>query len=104
MLPILGEVIPAHIHKPCITLLWRIDPFLRGDCVTATVSVQRLGKHVPAATNTYATIELLLQMSCFYMVRAEMLQARNKVGWELSSAWEAVKIEPERVKLKNLHC
>jgi hypothetical protein len=26
------------------------------------------------------------------------------VSWELSSAREAVKIEPEGVKLKNLHC
>jgi hypothetical protein len=26
------------------------------------------------------------------------------VSWKLSSVREAVKVEPERVKLKNLHC
>jgi hypothetical protein len=34
------------------------------------------------------------------VVRGEL----SVVGSELSSAREAVKIEPERVKLKNLHC
>jgi hypothetical protein len=29
-----------------------------------TVSGQRLGKHVPAATNTHATIDLLLETGC----------------------------------------
>jgi hypothetical protein len=40
---------------------------------TRTVSGRRLGKHVPAATNRRATIELLLETGCFYVVRAEML-------------------------------
>jgi hypothetical protein len=35
-------------------ILWRID-------TTTTVSGQRLGKHVPSATNAHATIELLLE-------------------------------------------
>jgi hypothetical protein len=35
-----------------ICILWRMDPLLSGDSV-------RLGKHVPAATNTHATTELL---------------------------------------------
>jgi hypothetical protein len=42
------------------------------------VSWQALGKHVPAATNTQATIEVLLGSSngnrIFYVVRADMLQ------------------------------
>jgi hypothetical protein len=54
-------------------ILWRIDPLLSDDSVTATVSGQRLGKHVPAATNTHATVELLLETGCFYVVLAEML-------------------------------
>jgi hypothetical protein len=53
--------------------MWRIDPFLSGDSVTATFSGQRLGKHVLAATNTHATIELLLETGCFYVVCVEML-------------------------------
>jgi hypothetical protein len=42
-----------------------------------TISRQRLGKHVPAATNAQATIEVLLGYKngngVFYVVRAEML-------------------------------
>jgi hypothetical protein len=42
-------------------IMWCIDPLLRGDSVKKrTVSGQRLGKHVPAVTNTQATTELLL--------------------------------------------
>jgi hypothetical protein len=37
------------------------------------VSKQWLGKHVPTETNTHATIEVLLETGCFYVVRAEML-------------------------------
>jgi hypothetical protein len=40
---------------------------------TVTVSWQRLGNNVSAATNTHATIELRLEMGYFYMIRAEML-------------------------------
>jgi hypothetical protein len=32
---------------------------------TAAVSGEQLGKHVPAATNTHTTIELLLEMGCY---------------------------------------
>jgi hypothetical protein len=51
----------------------RIDLLLTDDSVTATFSGQRFGKHVPAATNTHTTIELLLETRGFYVVRAEML-------------------------------
>jgi hypothetical protein len=57
----------------CVCVMWSIDPLLIGDSVTATGSGQQLVKHVPAAMNTYAIIELLLQTGCFYMVCAEML-------------------------------
>jgi hypothetical protein len=46
-------------------MLWPIDPLQSGDSATTTVSGQRFGKHVPAAKNTPATIELLLEMRCF---------------------------------------
>jgi hypothetical protein len=46
-------------------ILWRIDTLLSSESVTATVSGQRLGKHVPAATNMHALIELLLKTACF---------------------------------------
>jgi hypothetical protein len=42
-----------------------IDQFLSGDPVSETVSGQRLGKLVPATTNTHATIELLLEAEIF---------------------------------------
>jgi hypothetical protein len=40
---------------------------------TRAVSGQWLGKHVPVATDTNATIEVLLETGCLYMVRAEEL-------------------------------
>jgi hypothetical protein len=46
-------------------VLWCIDPLLGKDLETngvmQPVSRQRIGKHVPAATNTFTTIELLLK-------------------------------------------
>jgi hypothetical protein len=66
--------------------------------------MQRLGKHVPAEANTHLTIGLLLQRDVLYVVRAEMLwvgQFEATSQWVDSSALEAVKIEPDRVKLRN---
>jgi hypothetical protein len=40
------------------------------------VSRQRLGKHIPVATNRRATMEVLLETGCFYVVRAEELSWR----------------------------
>jgi hypothetical protein len=66
---------------------------------TGTVSGQRLGKHVPAAMNTYVIIELLLetvfatqtvQRSCKEDIRAT--QSVQLIG---SSAWEGVNKGPE---------
>jgi hypothetical protein len=45
--------------------VWRIEPLLRDDSVKATVSGQLLGKEVPTAKNTHATVELLLETWCF---------------------------------------
>jgi hypothetical protein len=57
-----------------------------------TVSEKRLGKHVPAESNTHVTIDLLWKQGVFYVVRAEMLWAGQfeatssvelcKGGWE----------------------
>jgi hypothetical protein len=41
------------------------------------VSRQRLAKHVPAATNQRATIDILLETGCFYVVHAEELWGRQ---------------------------
>jgi hypothetical protein len=89
---------------------------------------QRIGKHIPAATNTRATIQLLLETVFYTQSVQKGYKEDNRddpVSWELNSAreaekrWryssvdseltedsalEAAKIEPERVKLKNLHC
>jgi hypothetical protein len=68
---------------------------------------QRIGKHVPAATNTHATIELLLET--VFSTRS-MQMAYNEDRWgdtvslELSSVRESVKRGHEHVKLKNLYC
>jgi hypothetical protein len=63
------------------------------------ISGQRLGKHVPATTVTYATGK----QGVVYAVRGEeFTEVTISVG--KSSVWEAVMIEPEHEKLKNLHC
>jgi hypothetical protein len=71
------------------------------------VSRQRIGKHIPGATNTLATTELLLEMVFSTLSIQRHYKEDNQgapVNSELSSVWEAVKIEPEHVKLKNLLC
>jgi hypothetical protein len=40
---------------------------------SGAVSVQLLGKHVPAATNRRATLEVLLETGWFSLVCAEIL-------------------------------
>jgi hypothetical protein len=88
----------------CSNILQRVELLLCDDReigeYTRDVSRQRLGKHVPAATNRRATIEVLLETGCFYVVRAE----KDKWGDQVSSIRESVKRGLERVKLKNLHC
>jgi hypothetical protein len=45
-------------------ILWRVEPLLCTDreisIYTRAVSMQRLGKHVPAATNTHAIIIIII--------------------------------------------
>jgi hypothetical protein len=50
----------------------------------------------------YTTIELLLKV--MLLVVSFYLPVARVFSYELSSAREAVKIGPERGKLKNLHC
>jgi hypothetical protein len=59
-----------------------------------SVSRQRIGKHVPAATNTHAAIELLLEN--VYSTRSVQMGYKednwgDPVSWELSLASEAEK-------------
>jgi hypothetical protein len=86
---------------------------LEGNNGTAAVAVQRpakhvstttellFGKHIPAEVFIHATGET----GVVYAVRTEELK-RRELGQpvHLSYVREAVNIEPERVKLKNLHC
>jgi hypothetical protein len=63
-------------------------------------------EHIPAAAKTHATTELLLETECFLCGprRDVISKGPSQLRVQLSSAWEAVKIGPGRVKLKNLHC
>jgi hypothetical protein len=78
------------------------QPLLANGSETIFVARQRLRKHVPAATDTQATIEVLLKIvfSTRYVQRGSK---ENNLDSRISSALEAVKRRPERVKLKNLH-
>jgi hypothetical protein len=63
-------------------------------------SGQQLGKHVPAATNTHARVKEVFSVW-------SVPRSYNQNSWsivQLNSVREAVKIGPERGKLKNLHC
>jgi hypothetical protein len=57
----------AHSHwleNLRFNILWRIDPFIGSDRGTNNETFaarKQLGKHVPAATETHATIEVLLE-------------------------------------------
>jgi hypothetical protein len=57
--------------------LWRVEPFPFNDRemngYTMAVSEQRLGKHVPAGTDTNVTMVQQQLNGVFYVVRAEML-------------------------------
>jgi hypothetical protein len=71
------------------------------------VSRQRIGKHVPAVTNTNTTIEVLLET--VFSIRSVQNGYKEEiwgdaVSFELSSVREAVRMRPEPGKLKNLHC
>jgi hypothetical protein len=94
----------------------------RGKHASTTMELL-LGKHVPAASLTHATEatgcclrdlrrgfikirELVQQVSWALMGNWEEMTLQLSLDRDLaeSSAREAVKSEPERVKLKNLYC
>jgi hypothetical protein len=60
-----------------INILYRVEQLLSNDRelgeYTRDISRQRLGKDVPTANNRRATIEILFETGCFYVVRAEEL-------------------------------
>jgi hypothetical protein len=72
----------------------------------AALSEQWLGKNVTAAMNTNTAIEerYFLYGPCRDVIRKGLNLIEMSFNTGSRSAWEAVKIEPERVKLKNLHC
>jgi hypothetical protein len=92
-------------------MLWRIDPLLRGDSVincrfwetagqtlsrSATIAVQQRGKQ--ASTS----IQGCFLHASYRGVILKTIETTQLV--DKNSTREALKIEPERVKLKNLHC
>jgi hypothetical protein len=94
------------------------QPLLCNDRViikyTRVVSKKRLGKHVPTATDTHATIEVRLETVFStrsvqrsykegnWANRVSSLRecVRKRGSWKL----DAVRRGLERVKLKNFHC
>jgi hypothetical protein len=78
------------------------QPLLANGFETTFISRQRLGKHVPAATDTHATIEVLLetvfstrQPNQLYMEVCE--EKRQLEGNRYSK-------RTGHVKLENIHC
>jgi hypothetical protein len=67
----------ANEVKITYIIMLRVEPLLCDDReigeYTRDVSMQRLSKHVPAATNLRAAMQVLMDTGCFYMVRAEEL-------------------------------
>jgi hypothetical protein len=66
-----------------VLMLWRIDPFLYSDRETTkqhatdfnkqeqtAAARERFSKHVPAATDTHATMKLLLETGFCTVIRA----------------------------------
>jgi hypothetical protein len=73
------------------------------------ISRQRIGKHVPIATNTNKTMELMLETvfptrSVQSGYKEDNWGSPVSIDWELSSAGRLWEIEPERMELNNLHC
>jgi hypothetical protein len=110
------ESIVAYILKAkARTVEPEKQPLLANGSETAFVSRQRLGKHVPAATDTHATIEVLLG-NMFSARSMKKAYKKDKWGNRISSVRESVKEECfswkgataerelECVKLKNLQC
>jgi hypothetical protein len=56
---------------------------------TAFVSRQRLGKHVPAATDTYANVEVLLE-TVFFTRSVQRSYKEDNWDNQVSSVWESL--------------
>jgi hypothetical protein len=75
------------------------------------VSRQQIGEHVPAATNTNTTTELLLE-TVFSIRSVQSFYKEDNWGDPVCCQFQmrdkfctgGLKIGPEPVKLKNLHC
>jgi hypothetical protein len=79
------------------------QPLLANGSETTFASRQRLHKHVPAATDTPATVEVLLKI--VFSTRSVQRDCKeNNWGNKISSELEAVKRGTGRVELKYLHC
>jgi hypothetical protein len=78
------------------------------------ISMQRLGKHVAAATDMYATMVVRFETvfsnwsACKGVIRRQLgnrVSSLRESVWKRGS-WKGAAVERglERVKLKNLHC
>jgi hypothetical protein len=86
---IIYECIVAYLLK-ARTVEPEKHPLLANGSETAFVSRQRLGKHVPAAMDTHATVEVLLET----VFSTRSVQKSYKEGnWcnRVSSIWESVR-------------
>jgi hypothetical protein len=92
-------LIPRLLTK----ILWHFCPnqelWSRGNgSETAFVSRQRLGKHVPVSTDTYATIEVLLETVCsshsMQGVIRKKIRATESVLYGSLEEKSSVKTEP----------
>jgi hypothetical protein len=82
----------AHLLK-ARTVESEKQPLLVNGAETTFVSRQRLGKHVPVATDTHATIELLLET--VFSTRSARVCKKDKWGNQVSSVRETVKKRTE---------
>jgi hypothetical protein len=77
-------LLKARIVKP------EKEPFLAKVPETTFVSRQRLGKYIPAATNTHAILEVLLETVYFTL---SVQKGYKEDNWDnqVSSVWESVR-------------
>jgi hypothetical protein len=50
--------------------------------------MQRHGKHIPAGKNLRETIQVLLDIGHFYVVRAEELSCEDNLGYQPAIVWQ----------------
>jgi hypothetical protein len=82
-----------------LSILWRIVTLLSGDSITTAVSGQRLGKHVPMATNMHATIALLLETGSFLCGPCQdIITGTDGAMSSVSSISQRATAEPQKLK------